>query len=142
MKRILLLAACIAMLATLFGCATAPQTPAQIAARACPLVTDELSTLSQAGLFTGGAQDTLTSKIQPAVDKVCVASSTVTQVNLQSLSKDVAPLLINIVNASQLAKDDKSKAVLVIGTIQAMIDTALATVVPTSTAPASGAVAS
>jgi len=131
MKRIFLLAACIAMLAVLFGCATAPQTPAQIAARVCPLVTDEVSTLAKAGIFTGGAQDTLTDKIQPAVDKVCAASSTVTQFSLQSLSKEAAPLLIDLVNASTLAQADKSKAVLVIGTAQAMIDTALASVVVT-----------
>jgi hypothetical protein len=142
MKRFLMLLAAGLVALALVACATVPQTPAQIAARACPLVTDELSTLSQAGLFTGGAQDTLTGKIQPAVDKVCAASSTVTQVNLQSLSKDVAPLLIDLVNASQLAKDDKTKAVLAIGTVQAMIDAALATVVPTSAAPASGAAAS
>ena len=131
MKRILLLAACIAMLAVLFGCATTPQTPAQIAARVCPLMTDEVSTLAKAGIFTGGAQDTLTQKIQPAVDKVCAASSAVTQVSLQSLSKEAAPLLIDLVNMSNLAKDDKSKAVLVIGTAQAMIDTALASIVTT-----------
>jgi hypothetical protein len=140
----LLAAAGFAMLA---ACASVPQSPAQIAARACPLITDEVSTLAKAGIFTGGAQDTLTNKIQPAVDKACSASATVTQVDLQSLSKDAAPLLIDLVNASSLDQPTKSKAILVIGTVQAMIDAALATVVtaPAVAAPApaaSGAVAS
>jgi hypothetical protein len=132
MKRLLLFV----LVAMLGACATAPQTPTQIASRVCPLFHDELNTLSQAGLFTGGAQDTLTQKVLPDVDKACASAASATPVTLQSLSTDAAPLLIALVKASSLSADDQSKAVLAIGTIQAMVDVALANVAPTvATAP-------
>ncbi|AOJ62506.1 hypothetical protein WJ32_08565 [Burkholderia ubonensis] len=130
-KTLMLLAA--GVVAFLAGCAGTPgaaQSPAQIAARACPLLTDEISTLAQAGLFTGGAQATLTGIVQPAVDKACAAGTTVTQLDLQTLSAAAVPALIDLVKLSGLPDADKTKAILAIGTAKAMLDTALAVLAP------------
>lgn len=140
MKRLFMpLAAGIAA-SMLSACVTVGPTasPAQIAARACPLLTDELGTLALAGVFTGGTQDTLTKEIQPAVDKVCEAAAVPTQMNLHTLSTSAVPLLVALVKASSLADTDKRKAILVIGTAKAMLDTALAAFPAVAPVPASG----
>ncbi|WAL81460.1 hypothetical protein OYT13_16605 [Pandoraea sp. XJJ-1] len=142
MKKILVLLAAGIAAFIAAGCASqsatippvAIQSPAQIAARACPLLTDELSTLALAGVFTGGAQDTLTKEIQPAVDKVCEAGAVPTQLSLQTLSKSVTPLLVALVKASSLPDVDKTKAILVIGTSKAVLDTALIALAPPAAA--------
>jgi hypothetical protein len=139
MKTKMLLAAGIVASACLAGCAISKQTPAQVAANVCPLLTSELDTLSQGGVFMGGAADTLTEKIIPGVDKVCAAGATVTEVNVRSVSSATAPLLISLVKASSLSSDRKATAIVVIGTAKGMIDTAFPPVVVTS-APASGVV--
>lgn len=142
MKKILVLLAAGIVAFIAAGCASqsatippvAVQSPAQIATRACPLLTDELSTLALAGVFTGGAQDTLTKEIQPAVDKVCVDGAIPTQLSLQSLSKSVPPMLIALVKASSLPDADKKQAILAIGTSKAVLDTALIALAPPAAA--------
>ncbi|WP_232464332.1 hypothetical protein [Burkholderia ubonensis] len=130
----LLAAGIVASATVLAACGTQPvQTPAQVAAKVCPLLQAEIATLSQAGVFTGGAAATLNEKVAPAVGAVCSAGATVTEVNIQSISSAVAPLLVSIVKASGLPQSDKVTAVLVIGTIKGMIDTAFP--VPVTTAP-------
>ncbi|MBU9391919.1 hypothetical protein KTE71_30995 [Burkholderia multivorans] len=84
MKRFsMLLAAGIAVSIALLGACSSlsVQTPAQVAAKVCPLLQSEIGTLSQAGIFTGGAAVTLNEKIAPDVDAACAAGATVTQVN-------------------------------------------------------------
>ncbi|CAN0620581.1 conserved exported protein of unknown function [Burkholderia multivorans] len=141
MKRFsILLAAGIAASVLLAACGTVPkQTPAQVAANVCPLLTAELDTLSTAGLFTGGAADTLNKKITPKVDAVCAKGATVTQVNVQSISGAAVPLLIDLVKASSLSQDDRTTAILAIGTVKGLIDTAFpaATATAAVAAPAS-----
>ncbi|KVN08371.1 hypothetical protein WT09_30715 [Burkholderia stagnalis] len=138
----LLAAGVVAFLAGCAGTPGATQSPAQIAARACPLLIDEINTLVQAGLFTGGAQATLSNIVQPAVYKACAAGATVTQLDLQTLSAVAVLALIDAVKLSGLPDEDKTKAILAIGTAKAMLDTALAVLAPpAATAPASTPVA-
>ncbi len=144
MKMKMLLAAGVAAsMLLLAACGTVPkQTPAQVAANVCPLLTAELDTLSTAGLFTGGAADTLNQKVGPAVDAVCQAGATVTQVNVQTISSAAAPLLIGIVKASSLPADQKTTAILAIGTVKGLIDTAFPPAVATTPANPAAAAAS
>ncbi|VWB75778.1 hypothetical protein BLA6993_03579 [Burkholderia lata] len=146
MKRIsmLLAAGVVSSVALLSACSSfSVQTPAQVAAKVCPLLQAEISTLSQAGVFTGGAAVTLNEKIAPNVDATCAAGATVTQVNVQSISSAVAPLLITVVKASGLSQSDQVTAVLAIGTIKGMIDVAFppATMTVPAVAPNSFGVA-
>ncbi|WP_155639065.1 hypothetical protein [Burkholderia cepacia] len=122
----MLLAAGVVASAALFSACSSLsiQTPAQVASKVCPLLQSEISTLSQAGVFTGGAAVTLNEKIAPKVDAVCAAGAAVTQVNVQSISSAVAPLLITVVKASGLKQSDQVTAVLAIGTIKGMVDVA------------------
>lgn len=140
MKRfsMLLAAGVVASVALLGACSSlSVQTPAQVAAKVCPLLQAEISALSQAGVFTGGAAITLNEKIVPSVDAVCATGSSVTQVNVQSISSAVAPLLINVVKASGLSQSDQVTAVLAIGTIKGMVDVAFPPATATAPAPAS-----
>ncbi|KWI90211.1 hypothetical protein WM08_15255 [Burkholderia ubonensis] len=146
-KTLMLLAAgIVAFLAGCAGLSTAVQSPitlqsaAQMGATGCVLINDEVGTLALAGLFTGGAQKTLTETIQPAVDKVCADGATVTQLNLKTLSAAAVPALIDVVKLSGLPDADKTKAILAIGTAKAMLDTALAVLTtPSAAAPAPAA---
>ncbi|WP_186130105.1 hypothetical protein [Burkholderia gladioli] len=148
MKMKMLLAAGVAAsMLLLTACASgsnqAPkQTPAQVAANVCPLLTAELDTLSTAGLFTGGAATTLNKKIGPAVDAVCQAGATVTQINVQTISSAAVPLLIDIVNASSLPTNQKTAAILAIGTARGLIDVAFPPVVDTTLASSAPVAAS
>ncbi|VWB15658.1 hypothetical protein BSE24067_00553 [Burkholderia seminalis] len=140
MKRfsMLLAAGVVASVALFSACSSLSlQTPAQVASKVCPLLQTEISTLSQAGVFTGGAAVTLNEKIAPKVDAACAAGAAVTQVSVQSISSAVAPLLITVVKESGLKQSDQVTAVLAIGTIKGMIDAAFPPA--TVTAPASGA---
>ncbi|AXK61553.1 hypothetical protein [Burkholderia sp. IDO3] len=143
MKRFsMLLAAGVVASAALFSACSSLtlQTPSQVAAKVCPLLQSEIGTLSQAGVFTGGAAVTLNEKIAPGVDATCAVGATVTVVNVQSISSAVAPLLITIVKASGLSQSDQVTAVLAIGTIKGMIDVAfpLATPATEASSPLAG----
>ena len=146
MKRFsMLLAAGVAASVVLLGACSSltQQTPAEVAAKVCPLMKSEIDTLSQAGVFTGGAAVTLNEKIAPGVDAACAAGTTVTVANVQSISSAVAPLLVTIVKASGLSQSDQVTAVLAIGTIKGMIDVAfppVAIVTPASSPLAGSAI--
>ncbi|MDN7762968.1 hypothetical protein [Burkholderia cepacia] len=138
----LLAAGVVASVALLGACSSlTQQTPAQVAAKMCPLLNSEIGTLSQAGVFTGGAAVTLNETIAPAVSAACAAGATVTVANVQSISSAVAPLLVSVVKASGLPQSDQVTAVLAIGTIKGMIDVAFPPATVTAPAPiTSGAV--
>ncbi|AIO46495.1 putative lipoprotein [Burkholderia cepacia] len=140
MKRfsMLLAAGVVASVALFSACSSfSLQTPAQVASKVCPLLQAEISTLSQAGVFTGGAAVTLNEKISPNVDAVCAAGASVTQVSVRSISSAVAPLLITVVKESGLSQSDQVTAVLAIGTIKGMVDVAFPPATATAPAPAS-----
>lgn len=142
MKRFsMLLAAGVVASAALFSACSSLtlQTPAQVAAKVCPLLQSEIGTLSQAGVFTGGAAVTLNEKIAPGVDAACAAGATVTVANVQSISSAVAPLLITVVKESGLSQSDQVTAVLAIGTVKGMIDVAFPPVTVTAPAASSSA---
>ncbi|KVS52268.1 hypothetical protein WK39_26785 [Burkholderia cepacia] len=139
MKRfsMLLAAGIVASVALLSACSSlTQQTPAQVAAKVCPLMKSEIGTLSHAGVFTGGAAVTLNEKIVPGVNAACSASAAVTVADVQSISSAVAPLLVSIVKASGLSQSDQVTAVLAIGTIKGMIDVAFPPATTTAPAPA------
>jgi hypothetical protein len=142
MKRFaMLLAAGIALSAAFVGCKTAPTLtfPQQVAI-ACGAANGEIAILKGDGVFTGGAADTLTKTVQPAIDKVCTAGATVTTPDLQTIVNTTLPLVKSAIDGSSLAQKDKdaAKAIIDTGLLAFNVAISLAPVV-TTTAPASGA---
>jgi hypothetical protein len=125
MKKIMLLAAGLAMLA-FAGCANAPtQTPAQIAANICPGIQSEISVLQVSGVFTGGAQATLTNQVQPDVNAVCAAGATVTTASIRNLVSATFPIVITVIQNSSLSDTQKLQATVAVGLVVTGINTAL-----------------
>lgn len=131
MKALTLLAAgLVALVLSACGGSAPTLTFAQQVSIACGAAKGELVILKSDGVFTGGAADTLTNTVQPAVDKVCAAGATVTTPDLQSIVNTTFPLIKSFVDASPLPQDKKNAA-------DAAIDTAvLAFNVAISLAPA------
>jgi hypothetical protein len=126
MKKIMLLAAGVALSIALAACSSVPQqTPAQIAATVCPGVQSELALLSASGVFTGGAAATLANQIQPDVAAVCASGATVTSVNLQTLVNAALPVVVAAVNVSSLTDQQKLEATLAVGALATAVNTAL-----------------
>jgi hypothetical protein len=106
MKKIFAaLAAGIAALA-LSACAGAPQlTFSQQVSIACGAAQGEIAILKGDGVFTGGAEKTLTETVQPAVDKVCSAGASVAKPDLQSIVNATLPLVKSLLDSSSLSPD-------------------------------------
>jgi hypothetical protein len=106
MKKIFAaLAAGIVALA-LSACAGVPTlTFAQQVSIACGAANGEIAILRGDGVFTGGAEKTLTETVQPAVDKVCSAGSSVAKPDLQSIVNATLPLVKSLVDSSSLSPD-------------------------------------
>ncbi|WP_027798223.1 hypothetical protein [Paraburkholderia dilworthii] len=134
-KLAVVLAGAVAL--TLSACAGAPQlTFAQQVSIACGAANGEIAILKGDGVFTGGAQKTLTDTVQPAVDKVCSAGASVTKPDLQSIVNATLPLVKSLVDSSSLSPDKINAA-------DAAIDTGvLAFNIAISLAPAVTATAS
>jgi hypothetical protein len=145
MKKLLLAAGLVASVAMFAGCAstgnTTQQTPAQIAAVVCPAVQAELSTLSAAGVFTGGAATTLASQVTPDVNAVCAAGAQVTSTNLQNLVNVTVPVVATIVTNSPMTPQDKLIAILALGGAQTIFNTAMGIVNAQTVASTASAVA-
>lgn len=127
MKRnSMLLAAGLLAAVALVGCKSLPtQTPAQIAANICPGVQSEIDVLTKSGVFTGGAQATLSTQVQPDVDAVCAAGATVTTVNIQKLVQATFPVVLTVIANSSLTDQQKLQATVAVGVIVTGINTAL-----------------
>lgn len=116
----------VGLVALISACASIPQqTPAQIAAVVCPNIQTELATLQASGVFTGGAEVTLTNKVQPDVALVCGAGVTVTSLSLTNLASTTFPVVIALIGSSNLTQQDKTIAILAVGAIQTSINTAI-----------------
>lgn len=90
----------------LSACAGAPQlTYAQQVSIACGAANGEIAILKGDGVFTGGAEKTLTETVQPAVDKVCSAGASVAKPDLQSIVNATLPLVKSLVDSSSLSPD-------------------------------------
>lgn len=102
-----------------------------------------ISIMTDDGLFTGGALNTLNETVTPAFNKVCAAGATVTAANLQSLTTGTLPLLKTLVSASSLQQQAKNDANVAIDLVTLAVNTAMAlqpTAVPTAAStPLSGA---
>jgi len=120
------LVASIALAACNGSAPVAKLSPAQVAAIVCPSAKSELQTLELAGVFTGGAADTLSKQVSPDVDAVCAIGATVTDAKLQTMANAAFPLVTSIVKNSTLSDADKNKAYLAIGAAQAIINTNIA----------------
>jgi hypothetical protein len=104
MKVMLLAAGLVAL--SLVGCAGAPTlTFAQQVSIACGAANGEIAILKGDGVFTGGAEKTLTDTVQPAVDKVCSAGASVAKPDLQSIVNATLPLVKSLVDSSSLSPD-------------------------------------
>ncbi|TCG09389.1 hypothetical protein BZM27_06200 [Paraburkholderia steynii] len=136
--KALFIAAAAAGFAMLAGCvspSTQTLTPAQVATIVCPSVKSELQTLELAGVFTGGAADTLAKQVTPDVDAVCDVGATITDAKLQTLSNAAFPVVLAVVKNSSLSDQDKAKAYLAIGGFQAVINTNIALAQASASAP-------
>jgi hypothetical protein len=138
MKSLTLLAACLvaSVLCACNGSAPTLTFPQQVAI-ACGAANGEVAILKADSVFTGGAANTLTEVVQPAIDKVCAAGATVTATNLQSVVNTTLPLVKSVVDSSALTQDKKNAADAAIdsGILAFNIAISLAPLV-TSTAPA------
>jgi len=125
-RKSMLLAAGLLVAVALVGCKSLPtQTPAQIAANICPGVQSEIDVLTKSGIFTGGAQATLTTQVQPDVDAVCAAGATVTTVNIQKLVQATFPVVLAVIANSSLTDQQKLQATVAVGVLVTGINTAL-----------------
>jgi hypothetical protein len=106
MKKLFAALAAGVVLLALSACAGAPQlTFAQQVSIACGAANGEIAILKGDGVFTGGAEKTLTDTVQPAVDKVCSAGASVTKPDLQSIVNATLPLIKTLVDSSSLPAD-------------------------------------
>jgi hypothetical protein len=128
MKRIPMLLAAGFAVAALSACnGTVPTlTFQQQVALVCSDGNAAVSIMTDDGLFTGGALNTLNETITPAFNKVCAAGATVTAANLKSLTTDTLPLLKTLVSASSLQQQAKSDANVAIDLAALAISTAIA----------------
>jgi hypothetical protein len=78
---------------------------AQQVSIACGAANGEIAILRGDGVFTGGAEKTLTDTVQPAVDKVCSAGASVAKPDLQSIVNATLPLVKSMVDSSSLSAD-------------------------------------
>lgn len=97
----------------------------QQVALVCGNGTAAINIMTDDGLFTGGALNTLNVDVTPAFNKVCATGATVTAPNLQSLATDTLPLLKTLVSASGLQQQAKNDANVAIDLTAAAISTAI-----------------
>lgn len=104
---------------------TPPVTTAQVvaaAAKFCPLVNTDLSTLQAMGVFTGGAATTLTKQIQPDVEAFCsTLSGSPTIASADELFDTTLPAIVTAIENSSLSATDKTIAIGGIGILQGII---------------------
>jgi hypothetical protein len=106
MKKIFAALAAGLVALALSACAGAPTlTFAQQVSIACGAANGEIAILKGDGVFTGGAEKTLTETVQPAVDKVCSAGASVAKPDLQSVVNATLPLVKSLVDSSSLSPD-------------------------------------
>jgi len=138
MKRfsMLLAAGLVASLALLAGCnGTMPTLSFQQAtALVCADANTAVQIMTDDGVFTGGALNTLNNDFKPALEKVCAAGVTVTKPNLQELVDVGLPLLKSLVNASSLKQEAKNSANAAVDVVTLAVNTAIALQPATSTA--------
>lgn len=127
MKKLMLLAAGIVASFAMVGCKTVPTlTFQQQVSLACADAKTAVQIMTDDGVFTGGALDTLDNKFTPALSKVCAAGVTVTTPNLQALVDTGLPLLKSLVDSSTLAQQYKNDANAAIDVTILAINTAIA----------------
>ena len=107
----------------LTGCASVPQmqTPQQIAAQVCPSVRAVLTMLSVPGTVPNVSQQDL-ANVAPTVDKVCLDLQNVDALSLRALHNNAVPILMQIINASNLPEQDKQAAIATIMVAHAAVD--------------------
>jgi hypothetical protein len=106
MKKIMLLAAGLVALSLTACNGSAPTlTFAQQVSIACGAANGEIAILKGDGVFTGGAEKTLTDTVQPAVDKACSAGASVAKPDLQPVVNATLPLIKSLVDSSSLSPD-------------------------------------
>lgn len=146
MKKLLAVLAAGAVALAIAACGTpSTLTFAQQVSIVCAATSAELTTLQASGVFTGGAQATLTKQVQPDVAAVCAAGATVTKANLQNLVNATLPVVVTAVGNSNLSQPDKTAAVTAVGAIATGVGLAIALMpaaVPTATAASSASAAS
>lgn len=106
---------------------------------ACGLAKGEMTILQGDGIFTGGAANTVSKKIQPAIDGVCAATATVTDV--QTLVNAALPALKDIVAGSSLSEQAQKEANAAIDTVILAANTAIALQSPAVPTTASAPIA-
>lgn len=145
MKRTLMLLAAGFVVLALSACnGSAPTlTFQQQVSIACGGAKGEIAILKGDGVFTGGAADTLTKTIEPAIDKTCSVGATITKPDLQTIVNATLPLIKSLVDVSSLAPDNIKAADVAIdtGVLAFNVAISLAPTVASTGSPASGGVA-
>ncbi|MGF6963041.1 hypothetical protein OKW43_000046 [Paraburkholderia sp. WC7.3g] len=132
----------VASVAFLAGCSgTAPtltfQQQVQIT---CGLARGEMTILQSDGVFTGGAADTASKKVQPAIDGVCAAAANIT--DIQALVNAALPALKVVIAGSSLSPQAQNEAKAAIDTVILAANAAIALQpAVVATVPASAAAA-
>lgn len=137
MKKLMLLAAGLVALSLTACNGSAPTlTFSQQVSIACGATNGEIVILKGDGVFSGGAEKTLTDTVQPAVDKVCSAGASVAKPDFQSVVNATLPLVKSLVDSSSLSADKikAADAAIDTGTLAFNIAISLAPTV-TATAP-------
>ncbi|WP_346274976.1 hypothetical protein [Burkholderia ambifaria] len=103
-KNIMLLAAgIVTSIFILAGCVSSPTlTFQQQVAIACGAANGEIAILKADGVFTGGAADTLSNTVQPAIAKVCSVGASATARDLQMIVDTTLLAIKALVDASSL----------------------------------------
>lgn len=143
MKRILAVVLAGAAALALSACnGSAPQLtfPQQVAI-ACGAANGEIAILKADGVFTGGAADTLTNDVEPAIAKACASGASVAKPDLQAIVNTTLPLVKSMVDTSALADDKKKVADAVIDSGVLAFNIAISLVPATVSTAASAPVA-
>jgi hypothetical protein len=116
--------------ASLIGCADIgtqnAQTPAQIAAQACPAIQATLTTLQLLPGLPADAQANLALAV-PVVNAACSVGATVDLSSLQALERTALPIMLDIAKAAALSAADQDRIVaaqIILSTAVAIVDQA------------------
>jgi len=101
----LLAAGAVALALTACGGTAPTLTFQQQVSIACGAANGEIAILQADGVFTGGAADTLTKTVKPAVAKVCAIGASATKPDLQMIVNATLPLVKSLVDSSSLSSD-------------------------------------
>lgn len=142
MKKRMLLAAGIVLLAFSFaGCKSAPTFQLTFE-QACPIVNADLAFIGASPLLTADQQDTIKNKVLPANQALCAAGGKLDVTSLKKFHDSLLPIAIDVVKAAPALPDQQIMLIALQAfgpLVQQLIDQVIVTVAPAPASDASGA---